>query len=103
MIDYLRKSGAKDNWYVVDGSWAQPEGTKEEWLWIIAGIEDSIASGVMDDHYTGGRRLSVNLFPTYIEFYSPRNQSSDDDVVRIKNEGLPAWLEQAKKVLEHDH
>ena len=99
MINFLRKSEALRDWYVVDGSWAQPEGSKEEWLEVIDGIEASMATGKMDAHYTGGRRLAVNLYNNQAEFYSPRNQSSDDDVSIITREDLPAWLEQAKRTL----
>lgn len=89
----LRKSKWLDDWYVVDGSWAQPEGTAAEWRMVVDAIKVKRSD-------RPGRRIGVTVHDDgRVKFYSPRNCTGPDDVVRVAANEVRAWLESAEALL----
>lgn len=92
----LRKSDWIDDWYVVDGSWAQPEGTAAEWHMVIEAIKAKRSE-------QPGRRIAVTAYDDgRVKFYSPRNCTGPDDVVRLGVDEVETWLASAEALLANE-
>ncbi len=92
----LRKSECQDDWYVVDGSGAQPEGTAAEWRLVVDAIKAKRSE-------QPGRRIGVTVYDDgRVKFLSPRNCTGPDDVVRIAANDVEAWLASAEALLAND-
>lgn len=78
---------------LVDGSWAQPEGTAAEWRMVVDAIKVKRSD-------RPGRRIGVTVHDDgRVKFYSPRNCTGPDDVVRVAANEVGAWLESAEALL----
>lgn len=70
------------------------EGSRAEWRAIIKALKDRRT-------HQAGRRLAVSFgFENCARLYSPRNCVGPDDLVRIPEREIPAWIKYAEKVLE---
>jgi hypothetical protein len=89
----LRKCEWLDDWYVVDGSLAQPEGTAAEWRMVMDAMRRKRSE-------RPGRRIGVTVYDDgRVKFYSPRNCAGPDDVVRVAANEAAAWLASAEVLL----
>lgn len=93
MSVFLRKSEWLDDWYVVDGCSAMPEGTAEEWQQVI----EALKSG--KDHRVA-TRIAVRTLVWGVEFYSPRNSCDREDSVQLDKDLLPEWIAKAETLLK---
>jgi hypothetical protein len=87
------KSEWLDDWYCMDGaSFGQPEGTKEEWMALIEGIERGEAVRF--------KRVGTVITEYGVQFYSPRNAISADDYAFVHKDELELLLKVMLKVMK---
>lgn len=90
-MNYLQ-SGFSDNWFVVDGCWAQPEGAPEEWREILVAMRSGL-----DKHFT---RVGVYFQNGYATIYSPRNRAHEGDDILLSPDELEDWISNAELTLK---
>ena len=94
MVEHALRLGALDHWLVVDGCWAQPEGTPEEWRTVV----EAIKAG-RSEH--SARRVAVEMDGTgYARIYSPRNEVEDNGGVLLAPDELPGWVAAAEATIK---
>lgn len=90
---HLKKSEHLENWYYIPvESGSCPEGTREEWLEVVASLRKENA-------IIGGKRVGAMVHQTVAHFWSPRNCEGPHDHVTVPRADLPAWLDAASAVL----
>jgi hypothetical protein len=92
MITHLEKSEWLDDWYYLEHRGGCPEGTRQEWLDLLAALRRG-------EGYHDARRIGASLRKDRVDFYSPRNNHGPDDCVSVSLAELPAWLKSADSVL----
>lgn len=89
----LTKSENIPNWYYIPvESGSTPEGTREQWLEVVASLRKENA-------IIGGKRVGAVVHQTLAHFWSPRNCQGPYDHVTVSRADLPAWLDAAESAL----
>lgn len=90
----LIQSTCLENWFYLESEFSTPEGTKEDWLRIIAAIK----RGAIHMHCSS--RLAFDLHNNIYWFYSPRNSEHIIDGKYIEKDEIIDSIKSWEKVLE---